>query len=247
MTVVTPTHTINLVDELPQLAVGLDAEARDLARRHCVVGAVELQQGRWVPSSSAQREPGDLGLLIVEGFVTRDVLLGDTIAAELCGQGDLLRPADHDGATAPVPFDVAWRVLTPARLAIIDRRAAVVIGHWPEIVEALVRGGVKRAQSLALHLALGHLRRVEPRLLVLLWHLADRWGRVTPSGVHVPMRLTHQTLGQLIGAQRPSVTTALKALTASGNVARCPDGSWMLHGEPPDLRAQLKDAEAEPV
>jgi hypothetical protein len=240
----TPTHTINLVDELPELAAALDDETRAVARRRCIVGAFELSPGRWAPTAGAPGEPGHVGLLIVEGFVTRDVRLGDTIAAEVCGRGDVLRPADHDGDTAPVPFAVEWRVLSPMRLAILDRRATNVLGQWPEIVEALVRGGVRRAQSLGLHLAVAHLRRVEPRLLVILWHLADRWGKVTPNGVHLPMRLTHQTLGQLVGAQRPSVTTTLKGLAAAGSVTRCADGTWMLHGEPPDLLAQLEHPQA---
>ena len=29
---------------------------------------------------------------------------------------------------------------------------------------------------------------------MLLWYLAERWGRVTPDGVIVPLRLTHETL-----------------------------------------------------
>jgi CRP-like cAMP-binding protein len=82
-------------------------------------------------------------------------------------------------------------------------------------------------------MALSHLTRVEVRLLALFWHLADRWGRVASDGVLVPLRLTHQTLAALVGAQRPSVTTALGGLADSGRVTRRDDGGWVLHGEPP--------------
>jgi CRP-like cAMP-binding protein len=86
-------------------------------------------------------------------------------------------------------------------------------------------------------MALSHLNRVDVRLLAFFWHLADRWGRVGPEGVIVPLRLTHRTLAQLVGAQRPSVTTALGALAGEGRVTRRDDGTWLLHGEPPaDLR-----------
>lgn len=241
MPAITATHTINLLEQVPELGRGLEGEALELARRHCVVGAADLRPGKWAPSRDAHRQPGHLGLLIVAGFVTRDVRIGQSISGEVCGRSDLLRPSDFDGDAAPVPFDVAWRVLEPTKLAILDRRAAALLGRWPEIMEALISSCVARARSLALHLAVGHLRRVEPRLQVMLWHLADRWGRVTADGVHVPLRLTHQTLGQLVGAQRPSVTTALKSLTEAGLVSRCPDGTWMLHGDPPDLRAHLEE------
>jgi CRP/FNR family transcriptional regulator, cyclic AMP receptor protein len=52
----------------------------------------------------------------------------------------------------------------------------------------------------------------------------------------VPIRLTHETLSLLVGARRPSVTTALTALSnAGGIVERRPDGEWVLHGLPPTL------------
>ena len=234
--------TINLLDALPALAKALDGEALELARRHAVVPAVDLEPGSWAPSAHAETRPGDLGLLVVDGFMTRDVHLGPTVACEVVGRGDVLRPSEHDGDEAPVPFAVEWRVLSPARIAILDRRAALVLGRWPELIEALIQTGIKRSHSLALHLAVCHLRGVETRLRVMFWHLADRWGSVTPEGVHIPMRLTHELIGRLVGAQRPSVTTALGGLTSRGELSRRPDGTWMLHGDPPDLLGELRDA-----
>jgi CRP/FNR family transcriptional regulator, cyclic AMP receptor protein len=240
MGVEAPTQTINLLEALPSLADGLSGESLELAQRHVVVAAIDLEPGRWSPSASTVTEPGDLGLLVVDGFMTRDVHLGATVACEVVGRGDLLRPSDHDGDEAPVPFAVEWRVLSPTRIAILDRRAAIVLGRWPELIAPLIRNGVRRAQSLGLHLAVCHLRGVETRLRVMFWHLADRWGRVTPGGVHVPMRLTHQLIGRLVGAQRPSVTTGLRGLTTRGELSRRADGTWLLHGDPPDLLGELR-------
>src|SRR4051812_49796902 len=66
----------------------------------------------------------------------RDVVLGDTVATEIVGRGDILRPAEHDGAAAPVPYDVEWRVMQPATLARLDRAFAAELAQWPEVVEA---------------------------------------------------------------------------------------------------------------
>jgi hypothetical protein len=74
--------------------------------------------------------------------------------------------------------------------------------------------------------------RVDARVQALLWHLADRWGHVTLDGVVVPARLTHDMIGRLVGAHRPSVTTALSELTRSGRISRLPHG-WLLTGDPP--------------
>jgi CRP-like cAMP-binding protein len=232
---------INVVDAFPELVREVDPARAALARRHALATLEVLSPGTWQPTIDEHREPGHLGLLVIEGMLTREVVLGSSIATEIVGRGDLLRPADHDGENAPVPFGVQWTVLEPTRLAVLDRRFTTVIGHWPEAVEVVMRAAMRRVHSMALHLAVCHLRRVDTRLLVLLWHLADRWGKVAPDGVHVPMRLTHQTLGRLVGAQRPSVSTALKQLADGGRVSRLEDGSWLLHGQPPETLQRLRD------
>jgi CRP-like cAMP-binding protein len=83
-----------------------------------------------------------------------------------------------------------------------------------------------------IHMAIAHHARVDARLELLLWHLADRWGRVTREGVLLPLRLTHELLADLVAAQRPSVTLSLQNLERSGRVARR-DGHIYLLGSPP--------------
>ena len=129
-------------------------------------------------------------------------------------------------------------MLEPARLAVLDPTFARALGQWPSAMAAVLRGASNRAHSLAITLAVSNLRRVDVRLLMLLWYLAERWGRVTPDGVIVPLRLTHETLARLVGAQRPSVTTAIRQLEVEGRLRRTPDRLWLLRGAPPDRIAQ---------
>jgi hypothetical protein len=82
---------------------------------------------------------------------------------------------------------------------------------------------------------------VDDRLLALLWCLAERWGRVVPGGVAVNLRLPHRTLAGMVGARRPSVTTALGQLIARGPIERRPDGGWILLGAPPEERRDEPD------
>jgi hypothetical protein len=233
-------NRIPVADALPELIQHLDEGQAQTARRHALATLDTLSPGQWRPGPELAARPGDIGLLIVDGLMTRDVLLGQTVATELVGHGDLLRPGDHDGSSAPVPFDVEWRVLQPTRIALLDRDFAVVVGRWPEAVELIVSNAVRRAQSLGLHLAISHLRRVDARLLMLMWHMADRWGKVGLDGVSVPLNLTHQTLGSLVGARRPSVTTALNQLIDERRISRCDDGTWLLHGDPPDILERIR-------
>ena len=65
--------------------------------------------------------------------------------------------------------------------------------------------------------------RLEVRLVLLLWHLAARWGRVEPSGVRLSLPLTHRLLGQLVAAERPSISHALKRLAQAGLVTGATD------------------------
>ena len=237
-----PGQKVRVVDAFPDLADALEPEQERLLRQYAVAGLLELPLGLWQPRRELQPGPGHLGLLVLDGLLTRDVVMGETLATELVGKGDVLRPADHDGQDAPVPFDIVWHVLEPARIAVLDGNFAQVIGRFPEAMEVLMRGAVGRAQSLAVNLAVSHLRRVDVRLHVLMWYLADRWGKVTTEGVHVPLRLTHQTLGRLVGAQRPSVTTALKQLADEGKLTRASDHqTWLLHGDPPETLERLRE------
>ena len=235
-----PSKKVRVIDAFPEMADELDPEQERLARQYALATLEVVPPGLWHPRRGLQRDPGHLGMLVLDGLLTRDVVMGETLATELVGRGDVLRPADHDGEEAPVPFDIVWHVLEPTRIAILDRDFARVIGHWPEALEVLMRGAVSRSQSLAITLAVSHLRRVDTRLLVIMWYLDDRWGRVTPRGVNVPLKLTHQTLGRLVGAQRPSVTTALKQLAEDDCLTRERDQTWMLHGEPPDTLERLR-------
>jgi hypothetical protein len=81
--------------------------------------------------------------------------------------------------------------------------------------------------------------RLDVRLVLLFWELADRWGTVAPDGVSVPLPLTHQMIGRIIRAQRPSVTAALKELREHGFLRREPDGSWVIRGDPSEQLRRL--------
>ena len=71
---------------------------------------------------------------------------------------------------------------------------------------------------MTVQLVICQLPRVEDRVLAVLWLLAESWGHVTPAGVRLPLALTHETLGALIGARRPTVTLALRKLTDDGTL-----------------------------
>lgn len=225
---------VRLIEADPDLAAGLDAERRELARRHLVAELAVLRPGDDVPAAVAGRRPQTLlGLLVVEGLVLRHVQLLGRSGVEILGTGDVLRPWQFDGDLGSVPAVERWRVCETAYLAILDEELQAVLHRFPAVLRTLFGRAVQRANTLALNLALAQLPRVDARLLVLFWHLADRFGSVSGDVVRVPVRLSHATLAELVYARRPSVTTALGHLAERGLLSRSRGGEWALHGPPP--------------
>jgi len=225
---------IPLLEADTELGEGLaDADLQG-ATRAVAVHAVMLEAGAWEPLLEQWPVPPTLGLLVLEGVVTRDIVFAGRTTTELLGAGDVLRPWEDDVQFDPLPFAVVWHVHEPTRVALLDARVCLATARWPALAGALSRRHVRRARSLAFQLAIAQLPRVDDRLLVLLWALAERWGRVSPQGVRLPLALPHRTLATLVGARRPSVTTALSGLARDGLVERTEDG-WLLHGDPDEV------------
>ena len=164
--------------------------------------------------------------------MTRELALADNVSAELLGPGDVVRPWQAGGPAQLVPFDVRWTVLEDARLAVLDRRFAAALAQLPEVNAMLIDRLTERAQRLSLMQAISQLNGVDRRLLTLFWHLAERWGRVTRDGVLVSMAVPHRVLAQLVGARRPTVSTALTSSPRAASSSAPPDGAWLLTGAP---------------
>jgi hypothetical protein len=172
---------------------------------------------------------GGLGLLLVDGVVALDVQVGDRTASELVGSGDLLGPWTSADDVVLLASETYSRALVRTRIAILDGEFAARIRPWPQIVHALLRRAVRRTMELNVHRAATCHPRADARIALLLWHLAERWGVVGPDGILVPVPLTHRLIGQLVGAERPSVSHALARLSGAGLVTREPNG-LVLHG-----------------
>jgi CRP/FNR family transcriptional regulator, cyclic AMP receptor protein len=232
---------VRVLEADPELGDLLGDDERALAQRYLVAETRTLEPGSWDPRAVYDDEPGKLGLLVVEGLLTRSIKLGNTSCAEILGEGDVLRPWQEDRGWSVAPFEARWMVLEPTELAVLDRRFAAASARWPELMASVLARSVHRSRRLAFHMALSHLTRVDVRLLAVFWYMADRWGRVGPEGVVLPVRLTHQTLAQLVGAQRPSVTTALGQLAAQGKLTRRDGSTWVLHGRPPEELSTVRE------
>lgn len=224
-------QTVRVFAHEPDLLTGLDGPTADVLRRRVTARTRHLQAGAWAPPDD--HEPGALGLLVLDGLLIRCVELDGRECPELVGAGDLIRPWDQADELFSLPHATSWRVLRPVRLALLDSAFAGVVARFPTILGALLSRSTARARMQSLTLAIAHVRHADTRLLMLLWHLADRWGRMTPDGVLVALPLTHELLAHLTCMRRPTASTALGQLTRAGQLKRRSDGSWLLTGSPP--------------
>jgi len=222
---------IRLLDADRELARRLGAKAPE-ARQAAVAGAVALPRGSWNPAAAAPRIRGGYGLLLLQGLLMRDLAGSEALGAELLTDGDLLGPDDGSDERA-VGLEPRWEVLEAARIVVLDARFAARIAAYPELAAALVERAHERSRRISIVLALSHLPRVEDRLHRLLLHVADRRGRVSSEGIVLPLPVTQEQLGRLVGARRPTVSLALRSLRERGLVRKNDSDEWVLAHEPP--------------
>jgi len=191
--------------------------------------ALKLQRGPWQPT--AEPSGTHMGYLVIDGLLGRRVVVPDRgRSLELLGRGDLFSPWQED---SPSFSQIAWTVIEPTWIAALDQTFASQVRQAPELLEALMERALRRSRRIAVSAAIANTVGVEERLLLLLWQLTELWGRKAQGGAVLPFRLSHQTLADLVGARRPTVTLALRGLTNRGLLERGSAGEWILSGDPP--------------
>jgi len=233
-----------LLDADDDLADLFDLRMRLAARQVVTAPVFETTVGPCDLGPWFELAGSGFGLLLLDGVMAVDACVGDRTATELLGAGDLLQPSPE------LPDEIlrhvdGWRTLRPARIALLDAAFAERARPWPVITSELLRRSGRRAADLDVLRAITSQPRLEVRLVLVLWHFARRWGRVEPSGIHLCLPLTHRLLGQIIGAERPSVSHALARLARSGLVTGNAD-DLHLHGSVESHLWQLMER-AEPV
>ena len=229
-----------------ELAERLDEARRARAERLSVAHVLRREPGVWAARQDADHGRDGLGLLVIEGTLVRRVGLVGRFGAELLSAGDVLQPAQHDGEEATLPFEAEWQVLAPLRMAVLDLAWMTRMAPFPEVIASLAARIMVRSRRLASLLAIAQHHRLEDRLRLFFWELADRYGRVGPDGVRLELRLTHELISHVVGAHRPSVSAALGRLETAGCIRR-QGRNWVLLGPPPSMEELLgRDVTAAP-
>lgn len=223
-----PIDRVSLLDARPELTRYVSSsELDEVARVGLPVVRVD---GGVLELYELLRKHEAFGATVLDGVVMNSVRVADQTVVQLLGPGDVLLESGE-----PMPpglGDVESRAVGSVRLSLLGNELLAAAVRWPQLIQGLYAGIGDQLRRLTAQLVISQLPRVDDRVLGMLWLLSESWGLVTPSGVRLPLALTHETVGALVGARRPTVTLALRKLVQDGAIVH-QDKGWLLLQRPP--------------
>jgi CRP/FNR family transcriptional regulator, cyclic AMP receptor protein len=234
----TPRSRVALLQVDAGLRAAVPERERPLAERAVLVPCRELGPGPW--QTESLRADGDtLAALVVRGLGAREITIAGRRSTQLLGPGDVFHPWCSSN---PVVLSTSrWASGSSALIALLDGRFLAAARRWPQLFAVVHERLAEQLERATVRAAIMALPRVEQRILAMFWQLAERWGTVRPEGVVVELVITHELIGQLIGARRPTVSLALQTLAGEGLLQRTSHDAWMLGHDSrealPDVRS----------
>ncbi len=168
-------------------------------------------------------EPADLLYVIMSGEVK--LYYGDAggerLLVAICRRGELIGSMDLDLATGcenEATQLFSSEALSRCKLAIITKARVVHAVRdlgAPDILALLQRANRDWVRFCSRFLAF-LMMDVRSRLAYAISEVADTFGIADPRGRLIPLRLSHEDFGELVGASRPMVSKHLKELAEAG-------------------------------
>jgi CRP-like cAMP-binding protein len=214
---------IALREAAPELSAFLPADERFVLDQ-ISVPVVHVSNGS-LPLAELLERRGAFAALVVQGLVLHQLAIGSAPGLRILGPGDVISLADGMGPT--VVGWASYQVRPSTRLALLGNDFLAAARRAPRVLVGLQAATAEQMERLAAQLVICQMPRVADRVHAMLWLLADSFGRVTPAGTRLPLTLTHEVIGALVGARRPTVTLALGELAKRGAVVH-QDGGWLL-------------------
>jgi CRP/FNR family cyclic AMP-dependent transcriptional regulator len=179
-----------------------------------LMGIVEEQE---LPKHHVVFSPGDPSnaiYFIEKGRVrmTRLSPEGKTVILALLGPGDLIGEAtwelgEHDSYAETVEESRLYQISKEAFENLVRENPDFGL-RLIQIIGIRLKQAQARIEDLV-------FRPVPSRVARLLINLAETHGKVTPNGIKVEFRLTHQEIANMVGSSRVTVTQILNRMRSS--------------------------------
>jgi len=192
-------HLVHLLAETPILE---DVAADRLARIATIFSARTYERGEQVLGS---HDPRDRTYVIASGAarVSRTAPDGRSIAVALVDGGDVFGRLPFDDDAAEERVDALERCTV---LRATARDFERLLEAEPAVALAVLAGMSRRLRASAKRLEALAFSQVPARLARVLLDLAERYGKVTATGVRVDVRITHGQLAELVATTRETLT-----------------------------------------
>jgi CRP-like cAMP-binding protein len=231
--------SVSLLDVEPHFGRFLPADGFDEAARELLVPVRTVPRGPHDVRALLEHA-GAFGAVVLEGILFQRFQVADQVALLLLGPGDVVSLTSASDST--LLADSELRAAVPSKLGVLASEVMVAARRWPQLAAGLYVRASEQLDRMAAQLVICQIPRVGERLLALMWLLAESWGHVTTSGTRLPISLTHDALGEMVGARRPTVTLALGELIEQGAILR-QDRGWLLVAPPPQPAADIPPIE----
>jgi len=203
-------HETHLLHQIQLFAHLNPEDIGDVAER------VNLQEFRKGQVILHEEDTNEYMYVVLRGEVkvyhtTRD---GKEAIVALHGKGDSFGeiPLIDQKAT---PATVA--ALEDSLLAIIARRDFFdLLQNHPQVLHNLLLALTERLRSSWKQIRMLHFNDATHRIKALLQGLVDKWGDTTPDGVLLNLRLTHQSIADMTGLTRETVTRVIDRWKCDG-------------------------------
>jgi CRP-like cAMP-binding protein len=219
---------VSLIAAWPELLAAVPVAERPLAERVLTAPLVRVSAGGDLSELQAPGPQAPAGLLILAGVVLKETRIVGRAAFEVFAEGDVLvarASAAREADSGAVSRYVAHGEVD---LVALDGRFREAARRWPGLSDALHETLARQAHRSSMQLAVLHLPRAEDRIVAVLADLGERLGRMTAEGIVFDLKLTHELLGGLAGARRPTVSLGLQRLAADGLVVTDDGRRWLI-------------------
>lgn len=158
-------------------------------------------------------------LLLGEVVVSRIGPNGEQYVIEVYVRGDAMGQLpffdDH-----PVRFTDAVAA-RPTECFVAPRDAVLaLLRERPQLTARMLAAYSRWIRSRDMRTSEAAYRNLAGRVACKLVELASRYGERGPDGIHIPIRITQETLAGMLGASRENVNRALARLARQGEVRR---------------------------
>ncbi len=176
----------------------------------------------------SEKEPARGIFVVLEGEVKLSInsTEGKRLSLSIARKGDIL---GLSSALTGSPYEVTAETLYPARIAPIGRQEFLkyLMTH-PEVYQALMEELSRQYSMACEQLRTVGLASTAPEKLARLLLEWSEHGQTTECGTRVRFSLTHEEIGEFIGASRETVTRTLtvfkhrRLVTFSGSMLTIP-------------------------